>query len=369
MDKEPTNTQKLATANKPVSYNLISIDILRALAALGVFYYHQHMGTMLTRYTGAGFFAYTDVFGATYAVPLFFLISGYCIHLSNIKYLKTGQPLPLKKYYKRRLLRIYPAYLLAVFFSVLVNLICVPDYQFNPADFFTHVFLLQGFSIAYFNTINVVLWTITIEMAFYLIYPFFYFLRAKFSLHHAILFALLISVISISYFSIQGNMPAPHYYFLFNLWFAWCCGAYLADKKAWHENDLNHPGYKVFYALILSAFILLKFQHNPKLAIVEYQINILIWTAPLMFLISKESWLVHNQTHFLKLIRAIGLSSYSLYLFHEPLIYLKNYLVHQYLPQNFHFTAIVLGIFLIPYITWLSYQYVEKAFIEKKNHS
>src|ERR1700744_4582733 len=104
--------------NKAVLQNVIAIDIMRAIAAFGVFYYHSHIGGAIAKYSGLSFFELTDAFGATYSVPLFFLISGYCIHVSNLKYLKTSSPLPLKEYYIRRFLRIYPPYLIALLFAL-----------------------------------------------------------------------------------------------------------------------------------------------------------------------------------------------------------------------------------------------------------
>src|SRR5579864_3526613 len=112
-------------SDKAAQQNVISIDIFRGIAALGVFYYHGHMGSIIAKYSGLSLFAVTDSFGATYCVPLFFLISGYCIHISNLKYLKTNTPLPLKQYYIRRFLRIYPPYLFALLFSIAVN--CVTN--------------------------------------------------------------------------------------------------------------------------------------------------------------------------------------------------------------------------------------------------
>jgi peptidoglycan/LPS O-acetylase OafA/YrhL len=345
--------------------NLVSIDIARALAALGVFYYHQHCGSLLARYTGINLFGYTEVFGAFYAVPLFFLISGYCIHLSNLKYLKAHKALPLKDYAKRRLLRIYPAYIAAVIFSLLANHLINAHYPKDWNDLLVHIFLLQGFT-GYFNSINVVLWTITIEMAFYFLYPFFYYLRLKFSLDHAIITTLIISATSITYFSGKGNSSLAQFYCVFNLWFAWCCGAYIADKIAFCPKDLNKTIYKIIYAAILLVFIGLKFYKPAELGIINYQVNILIWTAPLLFLINKEHWLEKRQTYFLKILMAIGLSSYSLYLFHEPLISLKNYLVHEYLPAKLQFAGVFIGIFFIPVVTWFCYLYLEKPFISKK---
>ena len=63
---------------------------------------------------------------------------------------------------------------------------------------------------------------------------------------------------------------------------------------------------------------------------------------------------------------AIGLSSYSLYLLHGPLIALKNFLAHKYLPQQVQLPALVLGIFIIPLITWYSFKFIEKPFISRK---
>src|SRR5205809_444278 len=97
-------------ANKTKQQEIIGIDILRALSALGVFYYHNHARSLISKYTKLDFFRSTDALCAIYAVPLFFLISGYCIHASNIKYLKNNTSLPLKEYFIRRFLRIYPPY-------------------------------------------------------------------------------------------------------------------------------------------------------------------------------------------------------------------------------------------------------------------
>ena len=359
------NIHKIMIEEKNSKSSLITIDIARAIAALGVFYYHQRVGDLLFKHTGIVQFKATDAFGAFYAVPLFFLISGYCIHLSNLKYVKNKQALPIKEYYKRRLLRIYPPYLVAVVFSILVNFFTHTSTPISWADLLVHIFLLQGFTVSYFNSINIVLWTITIELAFYIIYPLFYYLCVRFSLLHAICFSFIVSCISIAIISTLRNLPLPLFYFVLNLWFAWCCGAYLADKKTLNKTDLSQPGYKIFYAIIVAMFAW-KFTGHWFSPIVGYQVNILIWTGPLLFLLNKESFFAKKQWLLLKVIAALGLSSYSLYLFHEPLIFLKNLLVHKYLPQQLQLAGLIGGFFFIPVITWLSYLYVERPFISKK---
>jgi peptidoglycan/LPS O-acetylase OafA/YrhL len=351
---------------KATTQKIVAIDMLRALAALGVFYYHNHVGSIIAKFSGLAFFNVTDAFGAIYAVPLFFLISGYCIHASNIKYVKLNTPLPLKEYYRRRFLRIYPAYFFALLFALAVNYLILPHYKPNNYDLLIHFFSLQGFTVAYFNTINIVLWTISIELAFYVIYPLFYYVRIKHNLNYALAFTFVVSCLSITYFQIKGAISLPQHFFVFNLWFAWCCGAFLADKRMLTALDLKKPGYLFSYFIILIACIYLNSTPNNP-AILTDQFNILFWTAPMLFILSKENWLRGKQNLWLvKIIAAIGLSSYSLYLLHEPLIYFKNYLAHSYLPVRFQPAGVIAGIFIIPVVAWFNYLYIEKPFISKK---
>lgn len=355
-----------STTALPSQKSIIAIDIWRAVAALGVFLYHNHMGYVLSQATGLSFFRAIDVFGAGYAVPLFFLLSGYCIHIANIKFLRSNSALPLKHYYKRRFLRIYPPYLIALLFSFFVLYLTVPGYKLDVYDLLAHAFLLHGFTAAYFNTINVVLWTITIEMAFYLIYPLFYNIRLKYGAEKALLFTLLVSAVSIAYFQSKNGLLIPEHFFVLNLWFSWCCGAYLADKKMLDPAKLKKPVYWAIYLLVAIGFIRLKILTNSW-TILSDQVTILIWTAPLMLSLNAENWLQkHKNTWLIKLMVAIGLSSYSLYLFHEPLIHLKNLAVHAWLPPALQRVAVALGILLIPLITWCCYLYFERPFINRK---
>jgi peptidoglycan/LPS O-acetylase OafA/YrhL len=353
-------------ANKTASQNVVAIDILRAAAALGVFYYHSHIGATLAKYTGLSMFTNTEAFGADYSVPLFFLISGYCILISNIKYIKTNSRLPLMQYYRRRFLRIYPPYLVAMLFALAVNYITIENYALNSSDLLIHLFSLQGFTAPYFNTINVVLWTISIELAFYAIYPIFYYIRFRYSLNYALVFTLGITCLSIAYYTFKGDIGLPQRFCVFNLWFAWCCGAFLADKKTLNAGALNHYKYLLVYAVILAAFIYLKYEPNT-LFIIADQLKILIWTAPMLLILSQENWLIKRKSSWIiKAFTTVGISSYSLYLLHEPLINLKNFLVHKYIPGQFQQAGVAMGIFLIPIIAWFSYKYVEKPFITKK---
>jgi peptidoglycan/LPS O-acetylase OafA/YrhL len=208
-----------------------------------------------------------------------------------------------------------------------------------------------------------------VEMAFYIIYPVFYFIRFKYTLNSAIAFAFLISAICIFYFSLQKNVSFPQYYWFGNIWFSWCCGAFIADKLFFDSQAFNKPVFKVIYILIVALFVsylFLEISYLSKLGLIGYQLKILIWTGPLIYLLSKEHWFKKQRSLVLKLIACLGLSSYSLYLLHMPLILFKNYLVITFLPPQFHLAGLILGFIMIPLIAWFNYCLIEKPFIIRK---
>lgn len=145
-------------SNTPKSSSrLESIDFLRGTAALGVVLYHSfRFGEDKIPHTwwlqALGFL--TD-FG-NLGVPLFFVISGFCIHARWAKgYAGQGQTgLDFKDFWKRRVRRLYPPYFvilcigMALMFVAYLhgraNLYPEPKLRWMTMDFIAHVFMLHG---------------------------------------------------------------------------------------------------------------------------------------------------------------------------------------------------------------------------------
>jgi len=165
--------------------NLISINIARGLAAFSVFVYHYGVGTIAAKYSGITQFNWIAIPGAIYGVTLFFVISGFCIHGSEWRRLqhRGDQRFDGRAYFRRRVLRIYPVYIFSL--AISCALILANGVKLCAGDIFYHVLLLHGFSQAYFNSINLVLWTISIEAFFYVIYPLWLDYRVKVGLHQS----------------------------------------------------------------------------------------------------------------------------------------------------------------------------------------
>jgi peptidoglycan/LPS O-acetylase OafA/YrhL len=157
-----------------------SLDGLRAVACLLVVLHHAY----------APWFAGMAL--ANVGVALFFCLSGFLIFvIASREYQRTGT-LSLRRFYRRRILRIWPLYFVVVAASLAVNL--APDRLVDPGAFrhlstteyifgygYVFFFFLSNLFLA-FNFVGdhhwfapdflVVTWSIAVEEQFYAVFPF-----------------------------------------------------------------------------------------------------------------------------------------------------------------------------------------------------
>jgi peptidoglycan/LPS O-acetylase OafA/YrhL len=178
---KPNNSEPLSGGR------LQSIDALRGVAALGVVLYHAVLQTpnavpnnifrwpvKLLQFGTS--FGYIGVF-------LFFVISGFCIHLQWAKSRADGTPKPIQfgSFWKRRLRRLYPPYLIAF---ALFMLMAALSTGINVTHFFIydvvmHLLMLHNLDPQTCYSINGVFWTLAIEEQLYLAYFLLLFLRRR----------------------------------------------------------------------------------------------------------------------------------------------------------------------------------------------
>lgn len=177
-----------------------AIDALRGLAALIIVVYHARpmfwvglrqtwdtYGMSLHPDAVFGYLSAPFSFGGL-AVDLFFVLSGYCIHRKGAKRLaqNADAKLDIKKYLVRRLARIYPVYVAALSLTAIAHLYVaskVPSLVVGQDNswptFLISLLSLQGFFAPGFAH-NTVFWTLAIEIHFYLLYPFIYYLSSRY---------------------------------------------------------------------------------------------------------------------------------------------------------------------------------------------
>jgi peptidoglycan/LPS O-acetylase OafA/YrhL len=108
-----------------------------------------------------------------YWVMGFFVISGYCIHLS-VDRLREAERFPLRTYLVARCSRILPLYYIALVFAIGAERLMADCRPFvlpngvNPLVLLSQVFMLQNFTQTYGSF--AASWSITNEFSYYLIY-------------------------------------------------------------------------------------------------------------------------------------------------------------------------------------------------------
>jgi peptidoglycan/LPS O-acetylase OafA/YrhL len=159
---------------------LPEIDAFRGFACLGVLLFHSMMHSNRWKY----FMLKCGLAGKIFAWPLllgwagldlFFFLSGFLLFISFGKSYYEKRPEPKKgKFYKRRFLRLAPAYYVSlILMFALSETFALPNLtRPSLANMAYHLTFLYNINAEYFNTINIVYWTLAIEAQFYLILPF-----------------------------------------------------------------------------------------------------------------------------------------------------------------------------------------------------
>ena len=216
---------------------VLSLDAMRGGAALAVVTYHALGVAPQTAFTGwEGFlpqftgylvhFAYAGVY-------LFFVISGFCIHLFWAKTRAAGVQTPVIDFFsfwKRRVRRLYPAYIAA-----LVLYLCYLAYK-TPVhvtgayvwDVVLHVFMLHNLDTHTTYSINGAFWTLAIEEQLYLAYFLLLFLRIRYGWTRTLVLcfsARIVWLIFARYLSYAHGIHIPVGEAAATNWFIWALGA------------------------------------------------------------------------------------------------------------------------------------------------
>jgi peptidoglycan/LPS O-acetylase OafA/YrhL len=144
------------------------LDGMRALAALGVLVCHVALHVGFSPHNRFGhYFARLDV-----GVAVFFVLSGFLLYRPFVARRMDGRPRPATRdYLRNRFLRIFPAYWLALtILGVVLDVRHRNDIQ-SFWDFIRYYGLLQSYSNS--STLGGLqqAWTLTNEIAFYLVLP------------------------------------------------------------------------------------------------------------------------------------------------------------------------------------------------------
>ena len=332
------------------------IDGLRALAVLPVIFFHA----------GFNFFS-----GGFVGVDVFFVISGYLITTIIIRELNNNT-FSLKRFYERRARRILPALIFVILISSIISFIFLTRSEL--AGYFKSVVAtLLFFSNFYFykNTpyfrsesdLEPLLhtWSLSIEEQFYIIFPITLLLFHKFFKRYIFLMLIFCFVASlfICQFLALKTGGTLNFYFTFSRAWELALGAICA-----YIIIYKNLSYSAFIKNLLSAvgIILIMFSifffSRQTLFPSFYTLVPTIGTSLIILFADRDTFV--NKILSIKFLVSMGLISYSLYLWHQPLLaFGRIYLDDPSIIQK------LMLIFLSFLMSIFSYFYIEKIFRDK----
>jgi len=369
-DKSKAN-QLSSSTNRRIDF----LDPIRGVAILLVFLYHS-LGTAFGRdqlpwvhnfrslNVPRSFLPLIPASFGWAGVAVFFVVSGFCIHLS---FSRSPQ---WSSFFWRRFFRIYPVYLVTLLFFAFV---------FNPTrlhthsswglnDLVSHIFLVHNLGTSIYS-INPSYWSIGLEVQLYLLYPVLMFLAARFGWRRTLIAVAFIEIafrLAIASEALLPGKDLPNYIAVspFGYWFSWSIGAYLAER---HVRGLafSVPKYYIYTSGVAAVAV----TFFKPLYSFSFMLFALFTASIVAYSLQNGAPKIPAPHVLLTHLANVGMWSYSLYLWHQPLVAAIPRLLLRIAP-GVHFDPLIkfaccllLWIVVVP-ISRLSYKYFELPSIE-----
>ena len=341
------------------------IDGLRAIAILPVIFFHAGFNNFDYGYLG---------------VDIFFVISGFLITSFIVNDLKL-EKFKVLNFFDRRARRILPGLVFIMIASIPLALVYMqPDdlENFGQSLFATSLFsnnILLYLTSGYWDIASefkplLHTWSLSVEEQYYVVFPFLMILIWKLkSFWLMFLLFLFFSIISFFYYyfgSFGNESIESRASFLLLFGRAWqillgAIGA-LISLKVITKIDTVKKFYKEFICLLGISLILLSMFHSLIFELDQIYLPVLASIGTLLLLVFSNQNLIATALLRSKLFVWIGLISYSLYLWHQPIFAFAR--IRSFDEPSF-VSMILLILFLIPLAT-LSFK-LERFFKNPKN--
>ncbi|MBK86314.1 MAG: hypothetical protein CMC86_03840 [Flavobacteriaceae bacterium] len=333
------------------------IDGLRAMAILPVVFFHLGWPLFNGGYIG---------------VDIFFVISGYLISTLIIKEIDSKK-FSILKFYERRIRRIFPALFLVTVVTMLIGwfLMLPSDFKalsqsvFSVSIFSSNIFF--WLTNPYFSPpadLQPLLhtWSLSVEEQFYLLYPALVLLclRLGFIFFVVCLCTIFFSSFLSQYLVIFEQASWQFYLIISRAWeliFGVLIAILLYKAKPNFSNTLKEIGSIIGFVILSSSFLIFdENTHHPSI----WTFLPVFGTGLIIVFCTKETALYKILS--LKPIVSIGLISYSLYLWHFPIISFTKY---SQLQELSFYQSIFIFIFSLV-ISYISWRFFEKKFRDFK---
>ena len=355
------------------SIRLDQIDVLRGLAAMMVVLHHCWVHAGAYRCLGYEWFGHraylTNIYSYGYiGVDLFLVLSGFCLSWPFLN--NPTRSFSWLTYAKKRLLRIWPTYLLTVSLLLVAGFLWrwfhFPITSQTPQTSPGFAELLGVRQVAAALTLqktflNSSFWSLCLEMRWYFVFPFVLLFARRCSAWLLLPVALVLCALC----PIPSNGPLKLLIYLPDF----VAGVLVAEVHARAKFPL-HQALKQYSLLGFSGFAVLCFFWLPgaftpgRGGIPEAALTTGLFFFLLLFALNSRerlSWPLRG-------LKSVGIFSYSLYLIHQPIIEASFALLHtqtwaplmQWMFWQTFFVLFLLG------MGFLFYLAAEKPFLDAK---
>lgn len=300
------------------------LDLFRSVAVLLVVFFHFNIHTSIIP-------GWNQLIreGGALGVSMFFMLSGYLIANPFIESLNNNTSYSYQKHFIKRLLRILPLYWIScIIFYLLRNYIHTyyqGSYSFSIHDLLLNMLFLKDD----FRVLNPVIWTLKIEVLFYLFFPvFFYFIKGKIrnSTRYPFISAVVLSLIFFTYrlalYTPNNNFEEQFFNNLDTLLFGVLISALMRIKVKYFMYPTVVLWGSLFFIISLSIL------HQDFLLTIHWVYPYYKTITTFLIFISLLSILQLNKKNInefrffpMPFFTFIAVISYSIYLFHFNIYY------------------------------------------------
>ena len=365
-----TETKPQKNSDNKISERIYfpELDGLRFFAFILVFIHHN------TLFANIPYLSVLKINGWI-GVDLFFVLSAYLFTYLLIAESKKTNTINFRKFYIRRIFRIWPIYFLLVALSIFATLIVFHGKLSN--DIMIRILGLFTFSdnilssIYGYNKMSFSghLWTIGYEEQFYIFIPFIIYtlVRASFKMRLISLLLLVVIFNAIRFYLIYQNVPYPAIYVLpFTHFESIILGIVVGfgglDFCLKKINPLILAGTGIL------VFTLIEFL--PARNVITYwqiltYLLVGISTALILYATLKSSYLKRKLSN--KIFVFLGKRSYGLYIYHRLAIVIVTFTLKRLhvIPLN-SLTMFIFSLIITILISIVSYQLIEIPFLVLK---
>lgn len=330
------------------------IDGLKALAVIAILIYHINNTWLTSGFVG---------------VSIFFVISGYLT--TRLVYPRLmNKSFSIVEFYNGRIKRLLPTYLLVLLFSwLMANLLFPPEWDYvvfnrslvSSLAFLSNIYLARGtiyFSPDVETKPLLHTWFLSLEVQFYLLFPLLALLLFRLSTkprQHLIIVVLIIGLLlGITYVGVpQLSFYQGYDYYLPHRRFAEILIG--VSVAIWSIRGKQLGGSSIASAVALSLLVATLFLPSEWYhSGLNLSLLPCLLTGYLLLPKKPENLVSHGLGQ--RIIGTIGRMSYSIYLWHWPLLAFARYIYDDI--STLAISTIVLGTILVSY---LSQRFVEQA--------